>query len=116
MHRRVLPLLLALFIGGTSVAAQVPAPGRALAGIGEITGKLADSASGRAVTSGSVTVRRAGDSTFAGGALPKPDGSFRVDGLIPGRYTLRIRAIGFAQLLKTTSSLGQPSPLSTSAR
>ena len=110
MHRRVLFVLLALLIGGTSVVAQVPAPGRAPAAIGEISGKLADSASGRPVTSGSVTVRRAGDSTFAGGALPKPDGSFRVDGLIPGRYTLRIRAIGFAQLLKSDIVIAPAKP------
>lgn len=99
---RTLPfVILASVVLGNSAPAQIPPAGRAPAGLGEILGKLADSASGRAVTSGSVTVRRAGDSTFAGGALPKPDGSFRVDGLIPGRYTLRVRAIGFAQLLRS---------------
>jgi outer membrane receptor protein involved in Fe transport len=79
---------------GAQTPAQRPAPSRPVA-IGEITGRLTDSSSGRAVTSGSITVRRAGDSSFAGGALPKDDGSFRVDGLAPGRYTLRVRAIGY---------------------
>jgi ferric enterobactin receptor len=84
----------------TTAAAQTPVPGRVVPSGGEITGKLVDSASGRAVTGGSVTVRRAGDSTFASGALPKEDGSFRVDGLAPGRYTLRARAIGFAPFVR----------------
>ena len=68
------------------------------AGIGQIEGRLADSTSGAAVTSGSITIRRQGDTTFAGGALPKSDGTFRVDGLVPGQYTLRFRAIGYAPL------------------
>ena len=79
---------------------QTPAPRRPAA-IGEITGRLSDSTSGRAVAGGSITVRRAGDSTFASGALPKEDGSFRVDGLAPGRYTLRVRAIGYAPYVRS---------------
>ena len=65
-------------------------------GVGQIEGRLADSASGAAVASGSVTVRRQRDTSFVGGALPKSDGTFRVDGLAPGQYTLRFRAIGYA--------------------
>jgi ferric enterobactin receptor len=84
----------------TIASAQTPAPIRAPAGVGEIVGKLADSISQRPVAGGSITVRRVGDSSFAGGALPRPDGSFRVDGLIPGRYSLRIRAIGYAQAVR----------------
>jgi outer membrane receptor protein involved in Fe transport len=64
--------------------------------IGQIEGRLADSTSGAAVASGSITIRRQGDTTFVGGALPKADGTFRVDGLAPGQYTLRFRAIGYA--------------------
>ena len=91
----------ALLLAHTA-AAQVPAaPNRAaIAAPGEIRGRLIDSASHQPIGSGSVTVRRAGDSSFAGGTLPKPDGTFRVDGLAPGRYTLRVRVLGFAQLAK----------------
>jgi hypothetical protein len=51
------------------------------AGIGEIRGTVADSGSGHAVASASITVRRADDSSFASGALPDTDGAFRVTGL-----------------------------------
>src|SRR4051794_9320394 len=67
-------------------------------GIGEIHGQLTDSASGQPIVAGSITVRR--DTTFAGGALPKSDGTFRVDGLPPGRYTLRFRALGLAPMTR----------------
>jgi ferric enterobactin receptor len=91
--------------------AQAPVAGRPPAGIGEIQGRLVDSASAAAVASGSVTVRRAGDSTFAGGALPKPDGSFRVDGLLPGTYTIRVRALGFGQLLRSGIVISAAKPV-----
>jgi outer membrane receptor protein involved in Fe transport len=94
-------LFLCMFAASDRVFAQTPGLRRpAATGSGEIRGRLADSASGRAVTGGSVTLRRAGDSSFASGALPKEDGSFRIDGLVPGRYTLRVRAIGFAPAIR----------------
>lgn len=61
---------------------------------GEIRGRLVDSVTTAAVAHGSITVRRA-DSSFAGGTLPRPDGSFRVDGLIPGRYHVIVRVLGY---------------------
>jgi ferric enterobactin receptor len=104
MHNtRAVQALLALFLvfGTTNrVVAQTAGVKRPAAGVGEILGRLVDSTSGRPVTSGSVAVRRAEDSTFASGALPKENGSFRVDGLPAGRYTLRIRAIGFAPVVR----------------
>ncbi|HEX6573880.1 MAG TPA: TonB-dependent receptor [Gemmatimonadaceae bacterium] len=67
---------------------------------GEIRGSLTDSASGQAVTRGSITIRRQRDTAFVSGTLPKPDGTFRVDGLLPGQYTLRFRAVGFAPVTR----------------
>ena len=87
--------LAALLLSGAVLSAQAPAP-RPASGPGEIRGKLVGSVASHAVTSGSVTIRRQPDSVFAGGALPRADGSFRVDGLVPGRYSLRVRAIGYA--------------------
>jgi ferric enterobactin receptor len=80
--------------------AQQPAAARPAAS-GEVTGKLVEAGTAQAITSGSVTVRRATDTAFVGGALPRPDGSFRVEGLAPGRYTLRVRALGHAPLVRT---------------
>jgi ferric enterobactin receptor len=90
-------------------AAQQGTPVRT-AGPGEIRGKLVDSASGQAVTSGSVAVRRVGDSVFVSGALPKEDGSFRVDGLRSGRYTVRVRAIGFAPVVRNDIAITADHP------
>lgn len=87
-------------VGAGPVSAQTVGARRPVAAVGEVVGRLVDSASGRPVTTGSVAVRRATDSAFASGALPKDDGSFRVDGLTPGRYTLRVRVIGFAPVLR----------------
>jgi ferric enterobactin receptor len=68
---------------------------------GEIRGRLADSATGRTISVGSITVRRLGDSLFAGGALPRADGSFRVDGLRAGSYSVRFRAVGYTAAIRT---------------
>lgn len=75
---------------------------------GEIHGRLIDSTSGRGVATGSIAVHRTGDSTFLGGALPRNDGSFKVDGLRPGRYTVRIRAIGYAPIVRNDVAVRAP--------
>src|SRR5919202_1225592 len=108
-----------LFAGGRAVQAQA-APGapaqapRALSapsGPGEIRGRLVEVGSTRPIVGGSVTVRRSGDTTFAGGALPRPDGSFRVDGLTPGRYTVRVRSLGYAPLVRGDVVVSASSPV-----
>ena len=78
---------------------------------GEIRGHLTDSATNQPVTIGSVTIRRQSDTTFAGGALPKPDGSFRVDGLAPGRYTLRFRSLGLSPITRTNLVITAEKPI-----
>ena len=104
MRTGVLPcsLLLVTFVLTTlRLSAQMPGGKEAAtAGVGQIRGRIVDSVSSRAVTTGSLTVRRAADSSFAGGSLPKADGTFQVDGLVAGRYTLRIRALGFGQVIR----------------
>lgn len=74
-------------------------------GPGEIRGKVVDSVSGRGVPTASITVRRASDTSFAGGALAREDGTFRVEGLPPGTYVVRVRSLGFAPLLRPNVSI-----------
>ena len=82
------------------VESQPPAaPGPRTAPTGEIRGKVVDS-TGQPVSNASITVRTGKDTSFAGGTLPRPDGTFVVDGLRPGAYALRIRAIGYAPIIR----------------
>jgi ferric enterobactin receptor len=109
--KTVSAFLIFAVLGAPLAIAQTPAPNRAAAGVGEIAGKLVDSVSHRPFAGGSITVRRSGpDTSFAGGALPKADGSFRVDGLLPGKYLLRIRAIGYAQIVKNDIVITRETP------
>jgi ferric enterobactin receptor len=93
---------LAFLIAAPLFAQNPPAapPRAAPTGPGVVRGKLVDSVSGRALGGGSITVRRAADTSFAGGTLVRDDGSFIVEGLLPGSYTVRARTIGFVQVIR----------------
>lgn len=78
---------------------------------GEIHGRLSESGTNAPVASGSVTVLRASDGKFAGGALPAPDGSFKVEELPFGKYTVRVRAMGFSPFVRPDVVLGADKPL-----
>lgn len=110
MMRFIFGAGLMLMCAAGGARAQVGTPGKPAAAPGEIRGRLVDSLTGHAVGTGSIAVRRVGDSSFVGGALPKEDGSFRVDGLRPGRYTLRVRAIGFAPVTKNDIAITADKP------
>jgi outer membrane receptor protein involved in Fe transport len=97
-----LSLAILLSLPGSPLQAQNP-PRPMAAGPGEIRGKVVDSVSARAIPAASITVRRASDSSFASGALVREDGTFRVEGLLPGSYVVRVRALGFAQLLRNVA-------------
>ncbi len=95
-------------VDASTAGAQTASP--AAIGIGQIRGRLTEATTGRAVAGGSVTVRRGTDTTFVGGALPAADGAFNVNGLPPGRYSVRIRVLGFAPIVRTNVvvSITQP--------
>jgi ferric enterobactin receptor len=91
--------------------AGMPNPaGPARAAGGEIRGRIVIAGAAQAVTSGSVTVLRGSANSFAGGALPRPDGSFVVEGLQPGTYTVRIRAMGYAPVVRTDVAVSPARP------
>jgi outer membrane receptor protein involved in Fe transport len=94
------------------VEGQAPVGAANAAGAsGEIHGRVADSTTNQPVAVGSITIRKQSDTAFAGGALPKADGTFRVDGLAPGRYTLRFRALGFAPVTRKDLIITQDKPV-----
>ena len=76
-----------------------PSRGPEPAPTGEMRGKVVGP-TGEPVANASITVRTGKDTSFAGGTLARPDGSFVVDGLRPGAYTVRIRAIGHAPIIR----------------
>ncbi len=62
---------------------------------GAITGHVVDSASKTPIDLANVDVTIAGAKASAARAATGVDGSFRVEGLQPGRYKVRIRALGY---------------------
>lgn len=115
---RILPLRSLIVVAtavtllpATELAAQTPAPGSRPMGApgqqmpGVIAGTVVNDA-GQPVPSASIGVRR--DTILVNGAIAKTDGTFRIEGIAPGRYTVRIRAIGYAPVVKevTITSAG----------
>lgn len=92
---RSLPLALLLWAAAVPALAAQGRPG-AQPPAGEIRGVVVDSASGRPLANAGVAVRRAGEEGgLAGGALATESGAFRVEGLRPGRYTVRVSIVGY---------------------
>lgn len=93
----ILGLLLA---GFSSVQAQVPgrAPGaqQPPSPAGEVSGKIIAEDNSAPVARAAVAVRNKKDSTMVTGAMGGEDGTFKVQGLRPGTYYLRVSGIGFS--------------------
>jgi outer membrane receptor protein involved in Fe transport len=85
---------------------QGAAPGAAMAAQqqagGEIRGIVRDATSGQPLVGASIAVRSARDSALVTGAVTRADGSFRVEGLRPGAYYLRVSRLGY-----TTGTVSQ---------
>lgn len=83
--------------GGTPPAGARPmgGPGAAQQQGGTIRGTVLNP-EGQPVNGGQVAVWSAADSTLVTGAVARPDGSFRIEGLRPGRYYLRVSALGYS--------------------
>jgi outer membrane receptor protein involved in Fe transport len=102
-------IFLALFaVAGTAAAQTAPPAGARPAGppqgapgaaqpqaAGEIRGVVRDAASGQPLVGASIAVRSARDSSLVTGAVTRADGSFRVEGLRPGGYYLRVSRLGY---------------------
>jgi ferric enterobactin receptor len=65
------------------------------AGPGEIRGTVVDAESSAPVPQASVAVWSTADSALVAGVLARPDGTFRIEGLRPGTYYLRVSMMGY---------------------
>ncbi|MFL5384995.1 MAG: TonB-dependent receptor domain-containing protein [Longimicrobiaceae bacterium] len=102
-------LLAVLAVAGSTAASAQTAPpagarpqgppgamaGAAQQAGGEIRGIVRDAASGQPLVGASIAVRSARDSALVTGAVTRADGSFRVEGLRPGAYYLRVSRLGY---------------------
>jgi outer membrane receptor protein involved in Fe transport len=120
MRRILLATLLLLASGGAPLLAQTPGqpptgqqrrPAQPpAAGPGEIRGTVVDAESGAPVSSASVAVWSAADSALVAGAIARPDGTFRVEGLQPGAYYLRVSVMGYGSVTTAQLTVAQAAP------
>jgi len=85
--------------------AQPPA-----AGPGEIRGTVVDAQGNTPVAAASVAVWSRAENALVAGALARPDGSFRIPGLKPGEYFLKVSMMGFAPLTGGTLTVAAGDP------
>ncbi len=93
-------LSLLLVVATNPLTAQAP-PSRPAgvppqAGSGEVLGTVIDRDSNTPLARASIAVRSKADSSLVAGAIATDAGAFRVQGLAPGAYYLRITTIGYA--------------------
>jgi ferric enterobactin receptor len=94
-------ILVAVLTLAISTAASAQNPGQVkpvsppAGGNGEVIGGILDSAGKEPVVRASVAIRKQADSALVTGAITGPDGTFRIQGLKPGDYYLRLTSIGF---------------------
>ena len=97
--RRTLNVVLGLLLT-TAVAARAQAPAGAggpqqAPPAGEIKGKVIDGDQNIAIGRAQITVRTKPAGTLVTGGVARDDGTFRVSGLRPGKYYLRVTMIGY---------------------
>jgi len=81
---------------GQQPPAQRPAaPQPPAAGPGEIRGTVVDAESSTPVGRASVAVWSKAESALVAGAIARPDGTFRISGLRPGTYYLKVSMMGY---------------------
>lgn len=105
MKRYLVAAFLLTLSAGGPLLAQTPAqrpPGQQqrpaqppTAGPGEIRGTVVDAQGNTPIASASVAVWSTADAVLVAGAIARPDGSFRIEGLRPGTYQLRVSMMGY---------------------
>lgn len=96
----VLALAIACTIGSSALGAQNPAASQVSqplpAGVGEVRGTVVVNGTASPIPHASVAIRNKATGALVAGALVADNGSFRIQGLRPGAYILRVTSIGFA--------------------
>ncbi|HET7231052.1 MAG TPA: TonB-dependent receptor [Longimicrobium sp.] len=91
--------------GARPPMAQPPA-----AGPGEIRGTVVDAQGNAPVAAASVAVWSRSENALVAGALARPDGSFRIEGLRPGEYFLKVSMMGYAAHTGATLTIAAAEP------
>ena len=109
--RRLTRSLLGVLLAGTAhpLLAQAPTRPTSAAPLpvsnGEVRGTVVDATAATPIARASVAVRSKPDAVLVSGAIASADGAFRVPGLRPGTYTLRVTYLGYGpKLLEFTIS------------
>ncbi|HST62253.1 MAG TPA: carboxypeptidase-like regulatory domain-containing protein, partial [Longimicrobium sp.] len=71
---------------------------------------MIDAESSAPVASASVEVWSTADSALVAGAIARPDGSFRIQGLRPGTYLLRVSMMGYGPQRTAPLTIAAASP------
>lgn len=97
--KRTLSALVAatlLAVAATAQAQNQARPaGPPAGGPGEIRGSVLDAESKAPLPSASVAVWSVTEGALAAGAIARGDGTFRIEGLRPGRYLLKVSSVGY---------------------
>jgi hypothetical protein len=97
-------------LAAQDAASGSPAPGVEASGRGRVSGKVVAAETGQPIPGAAVVVHRAGDSTVVSRSVTGADGAFRVTGLAPGRYDVRIRHLGYSPHTVTGLSIAAGAP------
>lgn len=95
MRYAVLLLIALLCSGHPQPGAAQGTPQQGGEPAGEIRGVVLSTETGQPIRAATIAVRGPADSAVVAGAITSDDGSFRTEGLRPGRYTVRVVALGF---------------------
>jgi len=92
------------------VSLSTLAPCAVIAAQGQVHGRVVDAAGGKPIGMATVSVRDSSQAGAAAGArtTTDADGTFRLEGLAPGRYRVRIIAIGYAPRVLPSIEIGSP--------
>lgn len=107
-----LAVVLMMGFAAPNVTAQQPGPRgpAAVSAAGEIRGTVLDKESNTPIASASVAVWDKASHKLVAGAIVKDDGSFRIEGLRPGTYNVKITMIGYATQTSEALTISEAAP------